>query len=129
MELVRGSDATFTKDPRVGPWNSVLRTDESFAAAYAAADAARYRVAVAGLVRMMFDRDTVPGAEPEDLLRLDVPALVVPGQDESHAPSAARYLEECLPRAEYWDVPVADQTEGTAPPRILEFLDGVEAAR
>ena len=29
---------------------------------------------VAGLVRAMFDRDTVPGAEPEDPLTLDVPA-------------------------------------------------------
>ena len=40
--LARESGATFTKDPRVGPWNSVLRTDESFAAAYAAGDPARY---------------------------------------------------------------------------------------
>ena len=46
--LARESGATFTKDPRVGPWNSVLRTDESFAAAYAAGDPARYRVTVAG---------------------------------------------------------------------------------
>ena len=127
--LARESGATFTKDPRVGPWNSVLRTDESFAAAYAAGDAARYRVTVTGLVRLMFDRDTVPGAEPEDLLTLDVPALIVPGQDESHAPSAARYLQECLPLAEYWDVPVAEQTEQTAPARILEFLDSVEKGR
>ena len=36
--------------------------------------------------------------------------------------SAARYVEECLPRAEYWDVPVAGQTEETAPGRLLEFL-------
>jgi hypothetical protein len=55
-------------------------------------------------------------------LQLDVPALVVPGQDESHAPSAARYLEECLPRVEYWNVPVAEQAARTAPARILQFL-------
>jgi pimeloyl-ACP methyl ester carboxylesterase len=128
VELVQGSAATFTQDPRVGPWNSVLRTDPAFAEAYAKADPARYRVTVAGLVRLMFDRDTVPGAEPEDLLRLDVPALIVPGQDESHAPSAARYLQECLPNNEYWDVPVVEQTEETAPERILAFLDAVQAA-
>jgi hypothetical protein len=75
------------------------------------------------MARLLFDRDTVPGAEPEDLLTLDVPALVVPGQDASHATSAARYLEECLPRAEYWDVPVTGQTEETAPARVLAFLD------
>jgi pimeloyl-ACP methyl ester carboxylesterase len=129
VELARGSGATFTKDPRVGPWNSVLRTDDAFADAYAKADAARYRVSVAGLVRLLFDRDTVPGPEPEDLLTCDLPSLIVPGQDDSHAPSAARYLQECLPRAEYWDVPVVDQTEDNAPARILEFLDSVENAR
>jgi len=129
VDLARSSGATFTKDPRVGPWNSVLRTDESFAADYAKADPARYRTTVSGLVRLLFDRDTVPGPEPEDLLTCDVPALIVPGQDDSHAPSAARYLQECLPNNEYWDVPVVDQTEETAPARILAFLDGVEAGR
>jgi pimeloyl-ACP methyl ester carboxylesterase len=75
------------------------------------------------MARLLFDRDTVPGPEPEDLLLLDVPALIVPGQDDSHATSAARYFEECLPSAEYWDVPVADQTADSAPAKILEFLD------
>lgn len=125
VALVQGSDEGFTADPRVGPWNSVIRADADFAAAYARVDLARYTVVVGGLARLMYDRDTVPGAEPEDLLRLDIPALIVPGQDESHAPSAARYLQECLPLAQYWDVPVAEQTEETAPARILEFLDGV----
>ncbi len=123
--LVRGSDRGFTADPRVGPWASVIRTDPAFAAAYARGDADRYRVAVSGTARLLFDRDTVPGPEPEDLLRLGLPALIVPGQDQSHAPSAARYLQECLPRAQYWDVPVGEQTEQTAPARILQFLDGV----
>ena len=83
----------------------------------------RYLATVAGIARVMYDRDTVPGAEPEDLMRLDVPALIVPGQDASHATSAARYLEECLPDADYWDVPVAQQTADTAPARVLRFLD------
>jgi pimeloyl-ACP methyl ester carboxylesterase len=129
VRLARETGGTFTKDPRVGPWNSVLRTDDDFAAAYSAADPARYRITVAGLVRLLFDRDTVPGPEPEDLLTCDLPALIVPGQDDSHAPSAARYLQECLPANQYWDAPVAGQTEETAPARILEFLDGVETAR
>jgi pimeloyl-ACP methyl ester carboxylesterase len=128
VALARETGGTFTKDPRVGPWNSVLRTDDGFADAYATADPARYRTTVAGLVRLLFDRDTVPGPEPEDLLSSDLPALIVPGQDESHAPSAARYLQECLPSSQYWDVPVAEQTADNAPARILEFLDGVEAA-
>jgi hypothetical protein len=72
--------------------------------------------------RGLIDRDTSPGEEPEDLLRLDTPALIVPGRDAAHATSAARYLEECLPKADYWDAPVAGQTVQTAPARVLDFL-------
>ena len=128
VTLVQGSDKGFAADPRVGPWVSVIRTDSDFAAAYAKGGVDRYRVLVSGMVRLMFDRDTVPGAEPEDLLQLEIPALLVPGQDESHAPSAARYLQECLSRAEYWDAPVIEQTKETAPARILQFLDDVGLA-
>jgi hypothetical protein len=67
-------------------------------------------------------RLTALGAEPEDLLQLDVPALIVPGHDDLHTTSAAPYLQECLPRSEYWDAAVEDQTAETANKRILEFL-------
>jgi pimeloyl-ACP methyl ester carboxylesterase len=122
VALARAGDAPFTRDPRVGPWATVIRRDPAFADAYAQQERDRYAVLVAGASRLMFDRDTVPGAEPEDLMALDIPALVVPGQDDSHATSAARYLQECLPRAEYWDLPVTEQTADTAPKRILDFL-------
>ncbi|WP_214110834.1 alpha/beta fold hydrolase [Acrocarpospora catenulata] len=122
VALARTGDKPFTQDARVGPWVTVIRRDPAFADSYARLDPDRYAVLVTGMTRTLFDRDTVPGPEPEDLLRLDVPALIVPGQDASHATSAARYLQECLPRAEYWDVPVDEQTELTAPARVLEFL-------
>ncbi|MEA2255416.1 MAG: hypothetical protein QOG35_1461 [Solirubrobacteraceae bacterium] len=125
VALAASDDKSFSQDPRVGPWAGVIRADRDFAQDYAQWDVERYRAAVGGTARLLFDRDTVPGAEPEDLLALDVPALVVPGNDASHATSAARYLEECLPRAEYWDVPVAEQTEETAPARVIAFLDAV----
>jgi pimeloyl-ACP methyl ester carboxylesterase len=122
VELARATTAGFSEDPRVGPWATVLRWDDDFAGTFAAQDPVRYRTLLTGVARTLFDRDTVPGPEPEDLLRCDVPALVVPGQDASHATSAARYLEECLPAAQYWDAPVAEQTEETAPAQVLEFL-------
>jgi len=125
VELARETGAGFSKDPRVGPWVSAIRNDAAFAEAYAAWDPDSYRLVVHGMGRTLFDRDTVSGVEPEDLMQLDVPALVVPGQDASHATSAARYLEECLPRSEYWDVPVDEQTAQTAPARVLEFLAAV----
>ncbi|RAM36721.1 alpha/beta fold hydrolase [Arthrobacter globiformis] len=123
VELARSSTAGFSKDPRVGPWAAPLRSSEEFAAAYAAMDVKKYELMVSGTVRGLFDRDTVPGVEAEDLMTLHVPGLIVPGQDSSHAPSAARYLEECLPVHEYWDVPVVEQTAETAPARIRAFLE------
>ena len=116
------SGKTFGEDPRVGPWAAVIRQDRGFAEAFSAHDKEDYKRIVAEMCRALYDRDTAPGAEPEDLMRLDIPALIVPGHDASHATSAARYLEECLPRAEYWDVPPEAQTEDTAPARVLEFL-------
>ncbi len=122
-DLVAKDGKPFNADPRGGPWASVLKTDKEFAAAYIKQDVEKYKLIVQSMARTLFDRDTAPGAEPEDLLRLDIPALVIPGCDAAHATSAARYLEECLPRSEYWDVSVADQTEETAPTRIMEFLE------
>jgi pimeloyl-ACP methyl ester carboxylesterase len=122
VALAQSSSKSFGEDPRGGPWVSVLRRDPAFADAYVRQDVDQYTQVVASMMRALLDRDTAPGAEPEDLLRLNVPALIVPGRDATHATSAARYLEECLPNAQYWDVPVAEQTEETAPARLLEFL-------
>jgi pimeloyl-ACP methyl ester carboxylesterase len=125
VELAKSHDAGFGQDPRIGPWGQAVRHDDAFADEYRRLDPAWYQDVVAGMVRGLLDRDTSPGAEPENLLDLDVPALIVPGQDASHATSAARYLQECLSVSEYWDVPVSEQTEDTAPARVLEFLEGV----
>jgi len=128
VALVAKDGKPFGADPRGGPWASVLKHDRAFAEAYARRDVETYKLMVAGMMRALFDRDTAPGAEPEDLLKLDIPALIVPGRDASHATSAARYLEECLPRADYWDVPVAEQTEAPTNARVLEFLGKITAA-
>lgn len=120
--LAISSGKSFGEDPRGGPWAGVLRQDRAFAEAYANRNKDEYKRIVADMGRALYDRDTAPGAEPEELMRLETPALIVPGRDASHATSAARYLEECLPRSEYWDVPPEAQTEETAPARVLQFL-------
>jgi pimeloyl-ACP methyl ester carboxylesterase len=122
-DLVAREGKAFGADPRGGPWAAVLKRDPAFADAYAKLDAGKYEVLVAAMARSLLDRDTAPGAEPEALMALDIPALIVPGHDDSHATSAARYLEECLPRSEYWDVPPDGQTGDNAPGRVLAFLD------
>jgi len=34
-------------------------------------------------------------------------------------------LEECLPAAQYWDMPVGQQTEETVTARLDQFLEAV----
>ncbi|HET9922761.1 MAG TPA: alpha/beta hydrolase, partial [Methylomirabilota bacterium] len=64
----------------------------------------RYVGLVAASGRTLFDRDMPPGAEPEEMMALKVPALIVPGDDPAHAASGAYYLRRgrssgrsCLP--------------------------------
>lgn len=123
VSLVMKGGKAFNADPRGGPWASVIRRERAFAESYVKLNVDEYKRIVEGMCRALIDRDTAPGAEPEDLLALDIPALIIPGRDASHATSAARYLEECLPRSEYWDALPDQQTEATAPARLLQFLE------
>jgi len=128
VALVAKDGKPFGADRRGGPWASVIKRDSAFAAAYAKQGRAQYKAICEGMCRALFDRDTAPGAEPEDLMRVDIPALVIPGHDASHATSAARYLEECLPRSQYWDVAVEQQTEAQTNACISDFLENTEAS-
>ena len=128
VELVARDGKAFNAEPRGGPWASVIKRDPDFARDYARQDVNRYKAIVTDMAIALLDRDTSPGAEPEEMMEMDIPAIIVPGRDESHATSAARYLEECLPNSQYWDVPVEAQTEAAAAPRLLQFLEETRMA-
>jgi len=124
--LVRAEGKPFGADPRGGPWASVIKRDADFAAAYARQERQAHIATCESMRDALFDRDTAPGATPEQLMRVAIPAFIVPGHDAAHATSAARYLEECLPQSNYWDAAVEAQTEAATNPRLLEFLHGVQ---
>ena len=126
IEAARATEEGFGRNPAAGPWAPALRSDEEFAAVYAGLDVEKYKLMVTAMARTLLDRDTAPGAEPEDLLRLDLPTLIVPGRDAAHATSAARYLEECLNGSEYWDILPDELTEENVPARLLDFLGRAE---
>ena len=71
--------------------------------------------------RSLFDRDTATGAEPEELLGVKAPALIIPGDDPSHATSGAHYLRELLPKSDFWNVMPPQQTTQNICDRVLEF--------
>src|SRR6185295_3734487 len=123
VDLAKREGKAFNVEPRGGPWASVIKRDAQFAARFAKQDVEKYKAIVTDMAIALLDRDTSPGAEPEQMLEMDIPALIVPGRDESHATSAARYLEECLPKSQYWNTVPDEQTEEASARRILEFLD------
>jgi len=114
---------SFGGDPRGGPWISVIRNDAEFAARFVKQDIAQYKLIVSSMGRTLFDRDTAPCAEPEDLLQVRLPTYIVPGSDAAHATSAARYFQECIAGAEYWDVPTSEQSGSETAVRIAKFLN------
>jgi pimeloyl-ACP methyl ester carboxylesterase len=112
---------SFWQDPEAGPWASCIVRDPLFAGAFQEQDLDRYLGLVAASMRGLFDRDTPPGAEPEELMAMKVPALIVPGDDPAHATSGAHYLREQLPRPEFWPVMPPEQTPERVRDRIVEF--------
>jgi pimeloyl-ACP methyl ester carboxylesterase len=84
VSLINEEGKTFNQDPRGGPWASVIYRDHAFAYGYERHNLERYFALVQEMGDGLVDRDTAPGAEREDLLKLDIPALIVPGDDKAH---------------------------------------------
>jgi pimeloyl-ACP methyl ester carboxylesterase len=112
---------SFWMDPEAGPWASVIERDSRFAERFLAQDLERYLGVIATSGRSFFDRDTATGAEPEEVIGIKAPALIIPGDDPSHATSGAHYLRECLPRSDFWNVMPPEQSTRAVCERILEF--------
>jgi len=121
VELAREKKSFWT-DPNAGPWASTIVADPDFARGFVKQDVDRYLATVTIMGRTLFDRDTAPGAETEELMALKTPAVIIPGADDAHATSAARYLQECLNKPVYHDVHASQQKPDMVRQWILEFL-------
>lgn len=120
VERSRGGKS-FWMDPEAGPWATLIARDAQFAERFAAADFEKYLGMIVTSGRTLFDRDTAPGAEPEEVLGIKAPALIIPGDDPSHATSGAHYLRELLPRADFWNVMPPEQTTQKVCDRVLDY--------
>jgi pimeloyl-ACP methyl ester carboxylesterase len=120
VERARGGKS-FWMDPEAGPWSTVIARDNEFAEKIANQNLERYLGIIITSGRSMFDRDTAPGAEPEELMGVQAPALIIPGDDPSHATSGAHYLRELLPKADFWNVMPPEQNTQKVCEQIVEF--------
>ena len=120
VERARGGKS-FWMDPEAGPWAGMIAADAGFAERFLAQDLERYLGLIITSGRTLFDRDTATGAEPEEVMGIKAPSLLIPGDDQSHATSGAHYLRELLPNSDFWNVMPPQQTTQTVVDRILEF--------
>jgi pimeloyl-ACP methyl ester carboxylesterase len=111
----------FWLDPEAGPWAGLIAANESFAKHFVSLDLERYLGLIITSGRTLFDRDTATGAEPEEVMGVNAPALIIPGDDQSHATSGAHYLRELMANAIFWNVMPPAQTTQNVCERILEF--------
>ena len=55
-------------------------------------------------------------------MALKTPAVIIPGTDDAHATSAARYLQECLMDPVYHDVHPSEQTPEQTPDKVRQWI-------
>ena len=120
VERARGGKS-FWMDAEGGPWATEIARNQAFAESFANQDLERYLGTVLTSGRGLFDRDTAPGAEPEEVMGIKAPSLIIPGDDPSHATSGAHYLRELLPKSDFWNVMPPQQTTQNVCDRLLEF--------
>jgi hypothetical protein len=81
---------------RVASLVAVIHNDPVFTGRFAMQDVERYSLVVASMGRTLIDRGTTPGAGRSAASRYHY-------LDHSRATSTTRYLEDCIPGAQYWD--------------------------
>lgn len=98
-ERAKQTKSFWRGEPDGGPWSWLIASDAAFAAAFVRQDPERYLQIVAQSRDSLFN-DTMPsGATGAQLMAMDVPAFIMPGDDASHSTSSAHALRELMPSA------------------------------
>jgi pimeloyl-ACP methyl ester carboxylesterase len=115
----------FWLDPEIGPWGSPAAVYPDFSQELLKQNLDEYLRIVERSRDALFG-DTMPsGASGAELMKIDVPATILTGDDSSHAYSASLALKELMPRAELWPVMPAQQDGRNTLEEILRFASVV----
>lgn len=98
VERARQSEFFWTH-PEAGPWCSVIASDPAFAESYVRQDLDCYLQVVAQSRDNLFSDAMPSGATGPQLMAMNVPAFIMPGDDASHSASCAQILHELIPQA------------------------------
>jgi pimeloyl-ACP methyl ester carboxylesterase len=111
----------FWLDPEIGPWGSPAAVYPEFASQLSNFDLNKYVKTAERSGDALFN-DTMPsGASGAELMKIETPAFILPGNDSSHAYSASVALKELMPNAELWDVLPREQSGANTLAEILRF--------
>jgi pimeloyl-ACP methyl ester carboxylesterase len=111
----------FWEHPEIGPWGSPAAMYPDFAAELKRQPLEAY-VRVAEKSRDALFNDTMPsGASGAELMKIEIPSFIFPGNDSSHAYSASWALKELMPRAQLWDVMAEGQNGRNTLEALLRF--------
>jgi len=128
VKLARRS-SMFWSDPDAGPWSSILASDPAFAESFVRQDLDHYLEIVAQSRDSLFS-DTLPsGATCEQLVAMNVPAFIMPGNDALHTASCAQVLRELMPQATLSSLKLSQQNATTIGQWVCESTGVHDAAR
>lgn len=94
-----GESSMFWGNPEAGPWSSVIASDASFAQSFVRQDPDRYLEVVVQSRDNLFNDITPSGATSSQLMTIQIPTFVMPGDDALHTTSSAHMLRELMPHA------------------------------
>ena len=118
----------FWLDPEIGPWGSPAAVYPEFARELVNQDPGRY-LDVCARSRDAIFNDTMPsGASGEELMRIQIPALIMSGADSRHTRSASWALKELMPQSELWEVSPPHQNGQNTLEQILQFKSRFETS-
>lgn len=94
-----GQSGLFWSEPEAGPWASVLASEAAFADSFVHQDLERYLEVLAYSRDNLFNDAMPSGATGMQLMEMNVPAFIMPGNDALHSTSCAHALRELMPQA------------------------------
>jgi pimeloyl-ACP methyl ester carboxylesterase len=118
----------FWLDPEIGPWGSPAAVYPEFARELLDQNVDRY-LDICARSRDAIFNDTMPsGASGGELMKIEIPALIMSGADSRHTRSASWALKELMPKSELWEVLPPHQTGQNTLEQILRFKSRFDAS-
>ena len=97
-ERAKQTKSFWRGEPDGGPWSWPIASDPAFAQAFVHQHLERYIKIVEQSRDKLFNDTMPPGATGEQLMAMNVPAFIMPGDDASHSTSSAHALRELMPQ-------------------------------